>query len=193
MANNYALSRASIAIPFLDLLDYQNTEPNLALSPFDLDYKQLNTCEIYLPSYLMGGILDTTANLTGSNLIGVQAAESTNNAALHPTLIKRMGMHNSVVNFLVDLAQHSKLQGSHINLTMSYVDGTLRVMHASALSSSQRGFVHSHVYTTFRLIKLIQNFLGQDWKPDYISLAPRLKDTTALAKYTKLGRVLSGM
>ncbi|WP_210473980.1 helix-turn-helix domain-containing protein [Vibrio crassostreae] len=176
----------------MDLLDSQNINPNLVLSPFKLQYSQLNNSDMFLPSHCLGHILDSTAHLTGSNLIGIEAAKSKQHIGLHPTLVERIEQHNSVASYLFNIAQLSHLQGSHFKVTIDYMDGYLRISHSSALSPSQKGYLHSHIYTTFRILKLIQLFLGSKWKPDYITLAPKTDDNDFLRPFTETGKVFSG-
>lgn len=193
MSRKYALSRASIALPFLNAMKQHGSDPNIITARLGLSDQDFENQKLYLPAYSLGHILDSSAQLTKSVDLGFMLGGSDDMIDIHPELMELIEQKETLLDCLVTLAQLQYLQGSHFGFELEYVNKELRIYHSSALLASNRGFVHSHLFTTARIIKFLKQYRGTQWKPDYIALEPNIADTSQLAKNTRMGHVLCGM
>lgn len=193
MSRKYALSRASIALPFLNIMEQYGSNSKTVLSHLGLASKDLKDEQLYLPAYSLGHIIDTSAQSTQSVNLGFMLGASGEMQELHPDLIELIAQKETFLDCLITLAQLQYLQGSHFSVGLEYVNNELRIYHSSALLPSNRGFKHAHLFTTARILKLLKQYKGESWKPDYIALEPAIADTHQLAKHTQLGKILCGV
>ncbi|WP_019616199.1 helix-turn-helix domain-containing protein [Psychromonas ossibalaenae] len=193
MSRRYALSRACIALPFLNIMKQHGKDPQIVLAQLGLGKQDFENKQLYLPAYSLGHILDSSAQLTKSVDLGFVLGCSDEMMDIHPQLMELIEQKETLLDCLVTLAQLQYLQGSHFGFELEYVNSELRIYHSSALLSSNRGFKHSHLFTTARIIKFLKQYKGAEWKPDYIALEPNISDTSQLAKNTRMGRVLCCM
>ncbi|GLS92556.1 hypothetical protein GCM10007916_36280 [Psychromonas marina] len=199
MPRKYALGRASIVLPFLDMMEQHGKDPKKITSQLGLgnqtfDDLLLGNPQLHLPSYSLGHILDSSARMTESDDIGFISGSSDKKMMdIHPELIALINNKQSLLGCLVSVVQLQHLQGSHFQCELAYVNSELRIYHTSALLPSHRGFQHSHLFTTARILKFMKQYNGAQWKPDYIALKPNIADTALLAKNTRLGKVLCGL
>lgn len=193
MSRKYALSRASIVLPFLNTLEQHGKDPQIILTQLGLSNQDFENELLYLPAYSLGHILDSSAQLTKSVDLGFMLGYSDNMMDIHPELVQLIEQKETLIDCLLALSQLQHLQGSHFSFELEYVHNELRIYHSSALLSSNRGFKHSHLFTTARIIKFLKQYKGAEWKPDYIALEPYIFDTSLLIKHTRMNRVLCGM
>ncbi|WP_354625408.1 helix-turn-helix transcriptional regulator [Psychromonas sp. MME2] len=192
MSSQYALSRASIAVPFFNTIKEYGKDPRIITKQLGIDDHVFTNSNLYLPSYSLGHLLDCSAKLTNCDDIGFISGHIGTTQDLHPKLVSLLANQETLMDALLALSQWLHLQGSHFNLEFEYIEGELRIYHTSSLHSSHRGFKHAHLFTTSRLIKLLSKYQGTDWKPNYIVLQPDIADTTQIAQKTENGRVLVG-
>ncbi|MDR9825325.1 AraC family transcriptional regulator [Vibrio sp. FNV 38] len=193
MPSNYAVSRASILLPFLHTLHEQDKDTSNILKPLGLNKQTLENTQLYLPSYAMGHILDSSAYLSQTEDISFSVGNSDYIADIHPDVQSILSKEQSLVKTLFDIVQLQHLQGSHFSLDLDYNGTELKLYHSSALTKHNRGFAHSHIFTTARIMKFIRQHLGQQWQPTYLAFEPTFVPPKNLIENTASKRVLTGL
>ncbi|UTT87138.1 helix-turn-helix domain-containing protein (plasmid) [Vibrio pelagius] len=192
MAKNFAISRASILKPFLTSVSDYNQNPELILTPFGLNQKLIDDSQLYLPSYCLGYALETASQLTNLNDIGLISGHKYERHDMHPLVLKSIEQSGSLLSCLLSVSQLQNLQGSHFHINVAYKNGGLGVVHRSALSKRDKGFLHSHMFTTSRLLTVLREFMGEKWKPDYLDFEPQFTATPMVYSLTKHAKVNTG-
>ncbi|MGR5063487.1 helix-turn-helix transcriptional regulator [Photobacterium sp. DNB22_13_2] len=161
--------RAALSAPFIQILDDYGHDPSLLLKRFRLDRKTLSTPTLYLPSHVVGLIVDSASRAIGHNDIGYHAAQSIGNQALHPEFQQQLVSSEGMTNFLNTMLSFQHLQGSHFKLWFEFSKEELRICHQSSLKASNKSYEHANEFTTFLIINLLKAQLGTAWQPKYLA------------------------
>lgn len=190
MSQKYALSRASVVLPIMDMMQEFSISPKKAYQPLGLKDLNFANHEVYLPTYALGHIIDSATQLTRIPEISFMAGETKSQNDFHPLFQQTVASNNELSAILLSLSNLSHLQGSHVQFDIQYYKGELRIYFSSALSNKDRGFLDAHLFTIARLITLLRIYQGSSWKPDYLVFEPDISKCPFINKYTNTGRVI---
>ncbi|WP_152557101.1 helix-turn-helix domain-containing protein [Photobacterium sanctipauli] len=190
--NALPLSRAVLGLPFLNFLDDSGIDPARVLTVFEVDKQVISNPNIYVPSHMIGQMVDMVATMTNQQDISYFASEYQCCAPVHPSLAKQLEQNDNIGGLLSALLSHQKLQGSHFKLWAESNQHELRIYHRSALHKNSRGFDYANDYTTFLLLSVLRKHLGESWKPDYLVMENVSAPYNKVVAQTKYRKVITG-
>ncbi|MBC7001472.1 helix-turn-helix transcriptional regulator [Photobacterium sp. BZF1] len=161
--------RAALSAPFLTFLDENDRDPSPLLKRLRIDRKTLENPTLYLPSHVVSLIVDSASKTTGHDDIGFYAAQCVGKQALHPETQQQLANSLGVSDFLDTLISFQHLQGSHFRLWFECHNGKFKICHQSSLKATDKSYQHANEFTTFLIIKLLKEHLGDSWQPNYLA------------------------
>ncbi|PMH43749.1 hypothetical protein BCU68_12920 [Vibrio sp. 10N.286.49.B3] len=81
------------------------------------------------------------------------------------TNIKNSHDLNTFINGLLPAV---KMLSNHVSAWVEYIDGRYFICHKGYFSPSTSGQMHVEQYRTISLIRMLQSYIGDNWKPDII-------------------------
>ncbi|MBY5993234.1 helix-turn-helix transcriptional regulator [Ferrimonas balearica] len=186
------LGRTLILTPFLRYLEERGGAPHRILMPGGQTLPQLMRASDLLPSHTLGLAAEALAQASEQPDIGLHAAQFKGMPDLHPKIGQVLGQSQGLLECLCSLQRLNALQGTHFRLWLRHEQGELKIFHRSALPASSRGYDHANQFTAFKIVGIVRQFLGAQWRPDYLGFAFNTRPTLALMGQTRERRVLTG-
>jgi len=119
----------------------------------------------------------------GMPCIGFEASQRDPAPVLHPRLRRTLSECDTLLQALRAFSELSHLQGSHLRIWLKATPGELQICHTGSVSITMPGADQLEVFRTVRLIEVVRNFLGRDWKPTRLWLTQDRPGSWALESW----------